>query len=111
MKIRHLINTLSTGGAAPHLVTLCNHVQQLGVEDVVAMLREKVAANRSLRSDLESAGIGVIGLGVYSRFSLRFPALVRRVVKSESLDILHSHLFRADLGASAITPSNRSTPH
>lgn len=51
MKILHLINTLSIGGAELHPLTLCQHLKKHGVEIVVACLREQVKDSRSLRLD------------------------------------------------------------
>jgi len=51
MKVFHLINTLSVGGAEIHLLTLCRHLKRLGVETVVAYLKEG-KGSRPLRPDL-----------------------------------------------------------
>ena len=97
MKVLHLINTLSAGGAELHLLTLCRHLKSKNVEPVVACLREHVKGSRSLRSDFARAGVNVIDLNADSRFDYRFFAGFARLVNTERPDILHTHLPRADV--------------
>jgi glycosyltransferase involved in cell wall biosynthesis len=97
MKVLHLINTLSAGGAELHLLTLCRSLQSNNVQPVVACLRERVEGSRSLRPDFERLGIKVIDLKAGSRYDLRFLFRIARVLTEEQPDILHTHLPRADL--------------
>lgn len=97
MKVLHLINTLSAGGAELHLLTLCRHLKAKDVEPVVACLREHVKGSRSLRADFARAGVNVIDLNADSRFDYRIFAGLARLVNSERPDILHTHLPRADV--------------
>ena len=53
MKVLHLINTLSTGGAEIHLLTLCRELRRQGLEVIVACLKDQVKGSRPLRSDFE----------------------------------------------------------
>ena len=62
MKVLHVINTLSAGGAELHLLTLCRHLRNRGIELAVACLREVVKGSRSLRPDFENENIRVINL-------------------------------------------------
>jgi glycosyltransferase involved in cell wall biosynthesis len=96
MKILHLINTLSTGGAELHLLTLCRHLKRKNVEIVVACLREHVKDSRSLRSDFEDEGIRVVPLHADSRYDSRFLGKIAKLLRQERPDILHTHLPRAD---------------
>jgi glycosyltransferase involved in cell wall biosynthesis len=102
MKVLHLINTLSAGGAELHLLTLCRHLRNLGVEPVVACLRERVEGSRSLRRDFERWGIRVIDLGAAGRYDSRFFARIVRLVSAEQPDILHTHLPRADMAGAFV---------
>jgi len=96
MKILHLINTLSVGGAELHLLTLCRNLKHHGVDVVVAYLREHIKGSRSLRLDFEHAGIHVVDLLADGRYDMRFPRSVVRLLRSERPDLLHTHLPRAD---------------
>ena len=96
MKILHLINTLSSGGAELHLLTLCRYLKKRNVTVVVACLREHLKDSRSLRLDFEKEGIRVIDVQADSRYDSLFVRKVERVLHSERPDILHTHLPRAD---------------
>jgi glycosyltransferase involved in cell wall biosynthesis len=96
MKILHLINTLSAGGAELHLLTLCRHLKRLGVEPVVAYLKEG-RGSRPLRSDFEAAGIPVFHLGSDGVGLVRPWLRLRHLLKQERAEILHTHLPKADL--------------
>jgi glycosyltransferase involved in cell wall biosynthesis len=96
MKVLHVINTLSAGGAELHLLTLCRHVKRHGVDVVVACLREVIKGSRSLRGDFERAGIRVVDLRADGRYDMRFPRSVVGLLRSEQPDLLHTHLPRAD---------------
>jgi glycosyltransferase involved in cell wall biosynthesis len=97
MKVLHLINTLSTGGAEMHLLTLCRYLKRQNVEIVVACLREYVKESRSLRVDFEKEGIKIITLNADSRYDYHFFGKIARVLTEECPDVLHTHLPRADL--------------
>src|SRR6266511_1171812 len=96
MKILHLINTLSAGGAELHLLTLCRYLKQHGVEGVVACLREQVKESRSLCADFEREGVRVVRLQADHRYDVRTFGGVARLLKEEHPDLLHTHLPRAD---------------
>ena len=97
MKVLHLINTLSTGGAEMHLLTLCRYLKRQNVEIVVACLREHVKDSRSLRLDFEEEDIRVINLQADSRYDSLFLGRIARVLREERSDIIHTHLPRADV--------------
>jgi hypothetical protein len=97
VKVLHLINTLSVGGAELHLLSLCREMKKRDVEIVVACLREQVKSSRSLRADFEKEGIRVITLNADSRYDYRFFGKIGRILAEERPDILHTHLPRADL--------------
>jgi glycosyltransferase involved in cell wall biosynthesis len=96
MKVLHLINTLSAGGAELHLLTLCRYLTRWGVDVVVGCLREQVEGSRSLRPDFERDGIRVIDLQAYRRYDFGFPVRAVRLLKQEQPELLHTHLPRAD---------------
>ena len=96
MKVLHLINTLSAGGAELHLLTLCKHLRQFGVDSQVAYLKE-VKGSRLLKKDFESTGIEVFHLKGEGTKIILPSFQLRRFLKVGRTDILHTHLPRADL--------------
>jgi glycosyltransferase involved in cell wall biosynthesis len=110
VKILHLINTLSAGGAELHLLTLCRHLKRQGLEPVVACLREQVGGSRSLRDDFEDEGIRVIRLETDGRFDLRSISRLAGLVAKERPNILHTHLPRADIAGACRRLLHPSVP-
>jgi glycosyltransferase involved in cell wall biosynthesis len=96
MKVLHLINTLSAGGAELHLLTLCRYLKRQGLEIVVSCLREHVKGSVSLRPDFEREGIRTINLHADSSYDGRYMISLPRLLHAERPDILHTHLPRAD---------------
>jgi glycosyltransferase involved in cell wall biosynthesis len=96
VKVLHVINTLSAGGAELHLLTLCRYLQRQGVEVVVACLKERIKGSRSLRADFETEGFRIIDLKADGRYSFRFLKPLIDLVRDERPDIVHTHLPRAD---------------
>lgn len=103
MKVLHLINTLSTGGAEMHLLTLCRYLKRLKVDVAVAYLREQVKESRSLKPDFERAKIRLIHLRADGRYDSLFVARLISLLHAERPDVLHSHLPRADVAAGLAT--------
>ncbi len=110
MKVLHLVNTLSAGGAELHLLTLCRHLKRQGIEVVVACLREHVKGSRSLRPDFEQDGIKVVNLAADRRFDPRCIARLMRLLGQERPDLLHTHLPRADFAGAIGHLFNHSIP-
>ncbi len=107
IKILHLINTLSAGGAELHLLTLCRCLKHMGVEPVVAYLK-KGRGSRFLRSEFEGEDIRVVPLGGEKRWDGRYLVRAAMLIHREQPDLLHTHLPRADLvGALARMPGLR----
>ena len=57
MKVLHIVNTLSAGGAELQLLTLVRRLKTLGAEQRVACLKEHVPGSKSLREQFESEGV------------------------------------------------------
>lgn len=96
MKVVHLINTLSAGGAELHLLTLCRHLRRLGLELVVACLKEEIPGSRRLRPDFEREGIPVANLHAERRFEARCIPRLLRLIRAHQPALIHTHLPRAD---------------
>jgi glycosyltransferase involved in cell wall biosynthesis len=99
MKILHLINTLSAGGAELHLLTLCKRQKSKNIELIVACLREQVTGSRSLRTVFEKENIRVVDLRADHRYNFGFIARLISLIRNTQPDVLHSHLPRADIAA------------
>ena len=101
MKVLHLINTLSAGGAELHLLTLCRKLKARGIDVTVACLREQVKGSRSLRPDFEAEGVSVLNFAEGRRWDRTFLVRAHGVLRSARPDILHTHLPRADFAGLA----------
>lgn len=103
MKILHVINTLSAGGAELHLLTLCRYLRDRSVDLQVAYLREVVRGSRSLRADFERENIRLFNLGADSRYNISFLSRLTALVKAERPDVVHTHLPRADIAGALVS--------
>ena len=74
---------------APRLV-------EAGFKVTVGVLKEGRGA---LAADLESAGVPVVSFGGRGRYDLRALARLRRALVAGRYDILHAHLFLANVAA------------
>jgi glycosyltransferase involved in cell wall biosynthesis len=96
MKVLHLINTLSVGGAELHLLTLCRHLKTHGVDTVIAYLKGGDDGSGWLRGDCERQGVRSIGLLADRRYEWRVLGRIPWLLRAEQPDILHTHLPRGD---------------
>ena len=95
-RVLHVITSLERGGAENHLLALLTHADHATFEFETAVLR----GEGELVSVFREAGLGVHLLKARSRFD---PFALRRLVsllRRGKYDIVHSHLFRADIFAS-----------
>jgi len=95
MKVLHLINTLSAGGAELHLLTLCRYLKAAGVDASVGYFKE-VRGSRSLRDEFEGTEVPVVRLSGEKVWNGQWLVGARRWVARERPDILHTHLPRSD---------------
>ncbi len=98
MKILHVINTLSAGGAELHLLTLCRAQRERGLVPRVAFLREHVAHSRSLRAEFEESGVPTFDLRAPNGLDPRYVPRLAGLIGRERPALLHTHLPRADVG-------------
>jgi glycosyltransferase involved in cell wall biosynthesis len=110
VKILHLINTLSAGGAELHLLALCRYLKKQGIDVTVACLRENVRGSRPLRADFEAENIPVISLAGESRYSVGFLGRLLTLVRRARPDILHTHLPRADIAGALAARARGARP-
>jgi glycosyltransferase involved in cell wall biosynthesis len=96
MKILHVINNLAAGGAELQLLSVCREMTRMGVEIIVACLREDGKGSRLLRGEFESLDIQVVRLVGGGRYNVWFPADLVRLIARVKPDVIHTHLPRAD---------------
>ena len=92
IRVVHLIDSLSMGGAERMIVTLARYMDRNGIEMEVCCLGEAGV----LAEDVEAHGVKVTALGQRSNYdpSVFFPLV--RFLKDGQFDIVHTHLFGAD---------------
>lgn len=96
MKVFHLINTLSAGGAELHLLTLCRYLKRTGVDVVVSYLKEE-KSSRPLYQDFEMNDVRVVPLGGGCIRDVFCSWRARALLLKERPNIFHTHLPKADL--------------
>jgi glycosyltransferase involved in cell wall biosynthesis len=95
IRVLQLITSLERGGAENHLLALLTHADRQGFEIETAVL----SGEGELVPIFREAGIPVHLLAARNRFD---PLALRRLLtllRAGRYDIVHSHLFRADLYA------------
>ncbi len=96
MKILHVTNTVTVGGAETALLALCRQHREAGLDLTVACLREYAGGPRSLRHEFERVGVAVRDLD-RARGDPFCVWDLGAVVRQERPDILHTHLPRSDI--------------
>jgi glycosyltransferase involved in cell wall biosynthesis len=95
IRVLQLITSLDRGGAENHLLALLTHADRSAFEFEVAVLR----GEGELVSIFRQAGIPVHLLGAHSRVDPFALKRLTSLLRDGHFDILHSHLFRADIYA------------
>ncbi len=107
IRVLHLITSLDRGGAENHLLALVGHADRPRFEMEVAVLR----GEGELVPAFRSAGVRVHLLGAHSRVDLGALHRLVRLLEDGKYDVLHSHLFRADLyGSLAVSRLGPAAP-
>lgn len=91
MKVLYVIDSLGPGGTETSTVVLASRLREMGVATTIVTLR---SAEHDLTHQAVAAGVTVQCLQ-----SIRFVARVRelrRLIRSNSFDVVHTALFRAD---------------
>ncbi len=93
VRILYVIDTLEVGGSERSLLQIARRLNRDRYELVVCSLYRGTA----LRREFEAAGIRVIALELSGKYQfLKAFLKLRRVVRSERPDLIHTTLFRAD---------------
>jgi glycosyltransferase involved in cell wall biosynthesis len=93
IRVLHLITSLERGGAENHLLALMTHANRADVEFETAVL----CGEGELVPTFRAAGIPVHLLRARSRFDPLALGRLVRLVRERRYDVIHSHLFRADI--------------
>jgi len=96
-KILHFITTMSVGGAEMHLRELLAGLSRAKYHIEVAFLKEEAQEARPLKGDFAALGLKVHDLGSRNRLSPGALFRLIRLIRLGRFDLLHTHLFRADL--------------
>jgi glycosyltransferase involved in cell wall biosynthesis len=96
MRVLEIINNLATGGAEVLLLELCSRFKKLGIEADVFVLK---SVDGPLERELGRAGIRLLRSPVNRIYSLRQVAALRNALTGGSYDVIHAHLFPAQLWA------------
>lgn len=95
MRVLHIVTTLDRGGAEGQLLALCRRMAERGdVEPTVAFLK----GHGELAAEFLAAGIPVARAGQAS------PLGAGRILREARPDVVHTHLFKADLLGAWLAP-------
>ncbi len=101
-RLLHVITTLSVGGAEIHLRELLSGLSRAKYHIELAYFKEEAQEARSMVADFRKMGVTVHDLGGASRLSPRAVLRLFSLIKNGDYDLVHSHLFRADLYTSLV---------
>ena len=97
LRLLYLITTFSVGGAERHLYDLVSNLPKDQYRVAVAFFKEEAQEARSMVPDFLSLGVEVIDLRMGSRWDLRGLWRLVRLIRGWRPDIIHAHLYRAEL--------------
>lgn len=98
LRILQVISSAAQSGAERHCVDLCRHLKAAGHQVWAA-----VPAHSWLQTELQAQEIATLGCRFKKLGGLPAVAAVHRLIRSERIDLVHSHLSRATLQAALST--------
>lgn len=97
MKVLHLISSGGMYGAEAVVATLASNLQNRG-EDIIVGVFDNAHRPKNDASDrIEKAGIKVIRIPCRRRADRETVRAIRKLIRAEQIDILHSHGYKADI--------------
>lgn len=98
VKVLYLITELNVGGAERVVQRLATQLSKHGYNVLVACLFDPGA----VADEIISAGVPVVDLGMRGKGDMRVIYRLFRLLRSEKIEILHSHMFHANLLAALV---------
>ena len=95
LKIAHLIDTFSWGGAQKLLITFAQQARQGNISMLVISLQDDLG-NSPVPEILRSLGVKVIILSIRRLYSPRAIPVLLKLIRKEQIDILQTHLSHAN---------------
>ncbi|MGH2757039.1 MAG: glycosyltransferase [Actinomycetota bacterium] len=97
-----MITTFSVGGAERHLLELVKEMVEKGLDVEVAFFKEEAQEAPSLLPDFRGLGVTVTDLGMRRGWSLRPLWRLSSLIRRFAPDVVHTHLYRADIAGIAL---------
>ena len=94
VKVLRVITWLPWGGIEKRMVEVLKRLDRDKFYPMVCCLRSKEGV---YEKELEKAGIKVIKLNFNSRLDPRGIQRLAKLIKEEKVDIVHSHMYRANI--------------
>lgn len=96
MKVLHIFKITGVSGSENHLLTLLPGLAKRGLELVVIMLVEPGNRVQEFSDILEKSGIRFFRVKIGFHISIPAFLMVKRIIKKEMPDIVHTHLIHGD---------------
>ena len=93
INVLHIISTLEIGGAEILLANLVSNLDSKNYASTVCC----IARGGPLATELEKSGVKVVVLRQRNKFDPRVLLPLYRIMNEERIDIVHTHMFRANL--------------
>jgi len=97
MKVLHLISSGGMYGAEAVVATLASDLQNRGEDTIVGIFDNAHRPKIDASDRIEKAGIRVIRIPCSGRADRQTVRAIRRLMRTEQIDILHSHGYKADI--------------
>jgi len=97
MKILHLISSGGMYGAEAVVATLASNLQCLGEDTLVGIFDNAHRPKNDASDRIEKAGLKVIRIPCRGRVDLQTVRAIRKLIRTEQIDILHTHGYKADI--------------
>jgi glycosyltransferase involved in cell wall biosynthesis len=97
MKVLHLISSGGMYGAESVVATLASNLQNRGEDTIVGIFDNAHRPKNDASDRIEKAGVKVIRIPCSGRADRLTVRAIRELIRTEQIDILHSHGYKADI--------------